>query len=123
MDAREEIVKLVNNNLANVARECKEHTVFQVILKMGQTVIKVVFWRLNNYTLVAHNYKVPVEPDGEIFLITAYHDSCWRYDGFSFLNKFSREQIINLEIVSSEILEHQNCFIDDEDEYFVILNS
>ena len=119
---QEIIVKLVDENLAKVSREFREHTIFLVTLKATDTIIKLVFWRPRNYMLVAHNYEVPQENGGEVFNITSYHDSCWRYDGFSFFNLLSKEQKEKLEIVSTETLEFQRCFMDDSENFFVILN-
>jgi hypothetical protein len=120
---QERIVKLVNENLAKVTREQREHTIFLVTLKTVDIIVKLVFWRPRNYMLVAHSYEAPKEEGGEVFNVTSYHDSCWCYDGFSFFNLFSKEQKEKLEIVSTETLEFQHCFMDNSEKFFVILNN
>lgn len=120
MDKREEIVELVEKNLPRFSGERK---VFVIGLKIGAETVKIVFWRPRNYTLVAHNYKVPIEKGVEIFEITAYHDSCWRYDGFSFLNKFPVREVKDLQVASLKVLDEQTCFTDDTEKYFIIKNS
>ena len=117
---REKIVKLADENLAKVDRDSRGHTIFLVTLKITDVIIKLVFWRPRNYMLVAHNYEAPQQDDSEIFNIVSYHDSCWRYDGFSFFNKFPREDARKLEIISTEVLDFQECFIDESEKFFVI---
>jgi len=116
-DLIQKIVKSVENNLPRFSGINK---IFLVLLNIENIQIKIVFWRPRNYTLVAHNHEVPKSEDSEMFLITSYHDSCWRYDGFSFLNKFSRTQKENIQILSTEIIELKECSIDSSEKFFSI---
>lgn len=114
---KEEIIKIVKNNLPEFSGKEK---VFLIIFKLGINTVKVVFWRPEGHTLVAHNYKVP-EVDGcDVFKITSFHDSTWEYDGLFFFNMFSEEENRELTILSSEILEGRDCMIDDDERFFII---
>ena len=115
---REDIVRLVERSISKFSGKEK---IFSVTLQLGVSIVRMVFWRPNNYTMVAHDYQAPIEDGCEIFHITSFHDSCWRYDGFSFLNQFSREEQKSLQVISSELLDFQNCSMDEAEKYFTIL--
>jgi len=117
MEAREKVLEIIEKDF----RISGSDKIFVVLLQIGLIVIKMVVWRPRGYTLVAHNYEAPTEDGAEIFNVTSYHDSCWRYDGFSFLNKFPREDVKNLEIISTEILDFQECFMDKSEKFFIII--
>lgn len=120
MEQAEKLASLVAENIKKFSGR---DVVLAIYLQIGAVSIKVVVWRPGNYTLVAHNHEVPTEESVEVFNITSYHDSCWKYDGFSFLSKFSREDLKALKITSTELLKSQQCFMDDSERFFMILKN
>lgn len=112
---REELVELVEKNLPRFSGEKK---VFVISLHSEGRFIKVIFWRPKNYTLVAYNHGALIGADREEFTVAAYHDSCWRYDGFSFLNNYTK----NLKILS-KLLDSRTCILDFSEKIFVILKN
>lgn len=115
---RDDIARLVEKSIPRFSGKEK---IFLVTLQLGADTVKMVFWRPNNYTMVAHDHQAPIGKDCEIFCITSFHDSCWRYDGLSFLNRFPWEEQKKMQIVSSELLDFQKCLMDEEENFFTIL--
>lgn len=118
MEQAEKLSKFIEEN---IKRFSGRDVIFIVFLQIGLITVKMVVWRPKNYTLIAHSHEAPLQEGAEIFNITSYHDSCWRYDGFSFLDKFLREDVKALKIISTELLESQECFMDESEKFFVIL--
>lgn len=119
MEKREELADFIEQNIKKFSGE---NLIFVVLLQIGLITIKMVVWRPKNYTLIAHNYRAPVHEGAEIFHVTSNHASCWRYDGFSFLNQFHQEKLFDFRVISCELLKDRKCFLDESKKLFVIKN-
>jgi len=116
IEPREKILEVIEKDF----KVSGDDKIFVVILLIGLVIVKLVVWRPRNYTLIAYNYNEPVKNGMEVLNITSYHDSCWRYDGFSFLNQFPREYVKKLKIISFELLDSQKCAMDNTEKFFII---
>lgn len=89
--------------------------VLEIVIKMhdggnGHNYTKVIFWHPNNYMLVAYISNTELkyikdDEDGDVYTITANHDSTWKYDGLNFFHKLVGGQPKEIEIVSCKIVE------------------
>jgi hypothetical protein len=66
--------------------------------------IRVVFWRPGSYMLVGYNFETLVENIFDRYIISAHHDSAWKYDGLKFFHQILEEPK-SWDIIETEIIE------------------
>lgn len=98
--------------------------ILEVIIRMDYAKrkfqhLKIIFWRPNNSMLVGYDFETNHEDLSQEVTVTANHDSTWRHDGFSFLNKF--EKPASIEILSAKVIGIKSCDFTDHEDFTYIL--
>lgn len=90
-----------------------------ILERKPRAYIRITFYRPRAYMLVSYKFSTNMEyvHDSKGFTVTAYHDSAWRYDGFSFLREILKRED-EIEIKNFEILDAEYANMDDKEEFF-----
>lgn len=86
--------------------------------------LEVIFWRPQNYMMVAYDFSDHMANLSGKFSVTANHDSTWTYDGFGFFNTIEGivGEIKSLIITSVKIMEIESYDLkNDEREFSYVL--